>query len=210
LRPRRAWIYLSVFIILLIAAFVALRGLGRWLVREDPISSADIIVVLSGGMPYRAEGAAALFQRGSAGEVWVTRPENYAVELAKLGIRFVGEEEYTSQILIHEGVPEKELKILPDTVLNTEQEVEEIARQMRRTGKSRALIVTSPQHTRRVHTLWERLVGENPKVIVRATPADPFDAEHWWRNTRDASAVAHEALGLLNVWAGLPVRPPSE
>ena len=50
-------------------------------------------------------------------------------------------------------------------------------------------------------------VGDDPRVIVRAAPGDPFDADHWWRNTQDVLAVVRETMGLLNVWAGLPVRP---
>lgn len=44
-------------------------------------------------------------------------------------------------------------------------------------------------------------------MIVRAAPDDPFDADRWWRNMQDVLAVMRESLGLLNVWAGLPVRP---
>jgi hypothetical protein len=70
--------------------------------------------------------------------------------------------------------------------------------------------VTSPQHTRRVKALWNRLADKNLTAIVRAAPDDPFDAEHWWRNTRDALFVVREVLGLMNVWAGLPVRPHTD
>jgi uncharacterized SAM-binding protein YcdF (DUF218 family) len=80
---------------------------------------------------------------------------------------------------------------------------------MRRNGKTKVIIVTSPAHTRRVKTLWKKVVGENPKAIIRAAPEDPFDADHWWRNTRDGLAVVGEMLGLLNTWAGLPVQPHS-
>jgi hypothetical protein len=48
---------------------IAARGAGRWLVREEILSSADAIVVLSGIMPYRAAEAARLFQMGKAPEV---------------------------------------------------------------------------------------------------------------------------------------------
>jgi hypothetical protein len=54
--------------------------------------------------------------------------------------------------------------------------------------------------------LWSKLVGDDPRVIVRAAPDDPFDADHWWRTTADVLAVVREAMGLLNVRAGLPVR----
>ena len=81
---------------------------------------------------------------------------------------------------------------------------------MRRTGKTKIIIVTSPQHTRRVKALWEKLVGDNPAALVHAAHDDPFDISQWWRNTRDIFSVVRETLGLVNVWAGLPVRPKSD
>jgi uncharacterized SAM-binding protein YcdF (DUF218 family) len=127
--------------------------------------------------------------------------------LAALGIHFVGEEEYNREILVQEGVPDSAIEIFPDAIANTQDEVEEIAREMRRNGKHTVIIVTSPQHTRRVKALWRKLVGDDPRLIVRAAPGDPFNADRWWRNTQDVLAVVRESLGLLNVWAGLPVRP---
>jgi uncharacterized SAM-binding protein YcdF (DUF218 family) len=198
-----------ILLVVLAAAIVAWRGVGRWLVREDPLTHADALVVLSGGLPYRAEAAAHYFESGYAGEVWLTRPEGPSDQLKELGIQYVGEEDYNRQILSHLHVPESDVRVLPDTIIDTEQEVEDITRELRKAGKSRVIIVTSPEHTRRVRALWRHLAGEDLKAIVRAAPEDPFDADHWWRNTRDALSVVRELLGLMNVWAGLPVRPHS-
>jgi uncharacterized SAM-binding protein YcdF (DUF218 family) len=194
-------------LLILIAGVAGFRNLGRWLVREDALSPADVILVLSGGMLPRAEEAANVFRGGYAPEVWVSRPAGPASALEHLGIRYVGEEEYDREILVHEGVPGALVHILPDPIVDTEQEVEEVAREMRRTGKARVIIVTSPQHTRRVKALWKKLVGKNLTLVVHAAHEDPFDADHWWRNTRDVFSVVRETLGLINVWASLPVRP---
>ena len=51
-----------IFLVVLAAAVFACRGVGRWLVREDPLTHADALVVLSGGLPYRAEAAAHYFE----------------------------------------------------------------------------------------------------------------------------------------------------
>jgi uncharacterized SAM-binding protein YcdF (DUF218 family) len=203
---RRRMVLLAL-LLLLAGSVIAFRQAGRWLVREDPLSRADVIVVLSGRLPYRAEDAAKVFRLGYAPEVWVSRPESPADELQEFGIHYVGEEEYNRQILVHEGVPESAVHIFPETVVDTLQEEEEIAREMRRTGKTTVIIVTSPQHTRRVRALWKRIVGDEPKLIVRVAAEDPFDADHWWRNTRDVFAVVREYLGLVNAWTGLPVSP---
>lgn len=197
-----------VMLLPLVAAVVAFRGAGRWLRREDSLSRADVILVLAGGMPYAAQEAGKVFQMGYAPEVWVSRPESPARKLEKQGIHFVGEEEYNREILIHAGVPEASIHILPDTIQETEQEVAEAAREMRLAGKIKLIIVTSPHHTRRVKTLWKKLAGDNSNVIVHAAPKDPFDADHWWRNSRDAFSVVRETLGLVNALTGLHVRPP--
>lgn len=206
LAPRRAILVAAILAIILLGIF-AFRNVGRWLVREDSLAHADAIVVLSGGMPFRAEGAADIFHEGYAPNVWLTRPESPSPALAAMGIHFVGEEEYSREILIHEGVPSGAIHVLPGQIVDTEQEIDAVSREMRADHASRVIIVTSPEHTRRVHALWIRLAAANQSVIVRAAAEDPFDRNHWWRNTRDAYAVVRELLGLGNTWAGLPVRP---
>jgi uncharacterized SAM-binding protein YcdF (DUF218 family) len=194
-------------LVIAIAGIIAFRGAGKWLVREDPLSHADAIVVLSGSMPARAEEAAKIFQQGYAPEVWLTRPNNVAGELGKMNIAYTGEETYNREVLIQKGVPPNAVRILPDSIVDTEQEIEEVSRQLREEKKTSAIIVTSPQHTRRVRVLWRRLAQPGQVAVVRAAWEDNFDADHWWSNTRDAFAVTREVLGLMNAWAGLPVRP---
>ena len=150
--------------LVLIVALYIFRGAGRWLDREDPLSRADIIFVLGGGMPQRAVEAGKVFAQGFAPEVWCSRPDSPVDGLAKLGIHYVGEEDYNRQILVHEGVPETAIHVLPGTVVNTEEELLDLAGEMRRRGKTSVILVTSPQHTRRVWTLWQKLVGREPKA----------------------------------------------
>src|SRR5271156_40793 len=133
-RQTRRLLCAVILLVLFVAALVAFRGLGRWLVREDPLAKADVIVVLSGSMPYRAERAANYFTSGYASEVWVSHPEGPAEELEGLGIPYVSDADYTRQVLIHRRVPPSAVQILPDTIIDTEQEVQEVAHQMRQAG----------------------------------------------------------------------------
>ena len=201
---------LIVLIAVCAAGLAAFRRVGLWLIREDPLAPADVIVVLSGNMPWRAEEAARLYRLGEACEVWVSQPVAPAAELNSMNIRYLGEDYFNSQVLIHSGVPEAAVHVLPDPIVDTQEEVAEISAKLRRDGKSSVIIVTSPQHTRRVKTLWRKMVGANPRAIVRAAPQDPFDAGHWWRTTQDTFSVARELMGLTNAWLGFPVRPHSQ
>jgi uncharacterized SAM-binding protein YcdF (DUF218 family) len=200
---------ISVVAFLCAMAVVVFRGAGRWLIREDPLAAADEIVVLSGSMPARAEEAGKIFQMGYGREIWVSQAESPREELESQGIHFVGEEDYNRAMLLHEGVPEADVHIFPQPIVNTEQEIEEISSQMRHDGKTSVIIVTSPPHTRRVRALWAGVAGSGLRLIVRGATEDRFDADHWWRDTRDTFAVVREILGLLNAWLGLLVRPHS-
>ncbi len=201
--------FVAAFLVVLAAAGTfAFRELGSWLIREDSLEHADVIVVLSGSMPSRAEEAARLFRGNYAPEVWVSRPTSPASSLAALGISYAAEETYNREILVRLGVPANCIHIFPKPIVDTEQEVREIARELREQNKRSAIIVTSPEHTRRVKALWRRISGGNLRAILRAAPEDSFNV-HWWRNTQDAFAVMREMMGLLNVWMDLPVRPHS-
>jgi len=200
---------LVALVVVCAAGVFAFRGVGRWLIRQDELAPADAIVVLSGSMPWRAEEAARLYRMGEAKEVWVSQPTAPSGELAAMGVQYLGEDYFNREALIHSGVPEAAVGTLPQPIVDTQEEVEEIAEQMKREGKTSVIIVTSPQHTRRVRTLWRKLIGAQPRAIVRAAYEDPFDADHWWHNTQDTFSVARELMGLTNAWLGFPVRPHS-
>jgi len=209
---RRFSLRIAAIIVLLAvcaAGLLAFRGAGRWLVREDALAPADAIAVLSGSMPWRAEEAVRIYRLGDAREVWVTQPEAPRGELSSMGISYLGEDYFSREVLVRSGVPEAAVRVLPEPIVDTQDEVQEIAREMRREGKASVIIVTSPQHTRRVKTLWRKLVGENPRAIVCAAHQDPFDADHWWHDTQDTFSVVRELMGLTNAWLGFPVRAHS-
>ncbi len=190
----------------LVLALVIFFGVGRWLVVEDPLVEARAIVVLSGAMPLRAIEAAKLYREGYAPEIWLTHSTEPGETLEEMGILFSGEDYYNARVLIHEGVPPEAIHVLEPPVVNTADEIKVIAPALARGKDGAVILVTSRAHTRRVRLLWRRLAPGQGRVIVRAASGDPFDPRHWWRNTRDALDVVREVLGLLNAWAGLPLR----
>jgi len=204
-----------IVVILIIIGLVAAFGgagvgtVGYWLVVADPLENAQAIVVLSGDVPFRAMEAASIYRNGRAPEVWLTRAISPVREaaLAKLGIKMVRGETYNKQVLQKLGVPADAIRLLNKGVRNTEEEVQLIAQELKRAGGGRVILVTSKAHTRRVKTIWNTLVGDSAEAIVRHAKEDPFDPGRWWRNTKDALAVSREVFGMMNVWAGFPLRP---
>jgi uncharacterized SAM-binding protein YcdF (DUF218 family) len=208
-RPRRWILYLSLgILVLLVAGCVGgVLYVGRWLVVEDPLGQAYAIVVLSGNLPDRAVEAARIYQGNYAAHVWISQPVSPAPQLETMHIAFIGEDFYNQKVLMARGVPADAIRILMDPSANTEQEVDEIARDCRRDGAHAVIIVTSKPHTRRVRMIWNRRVGDDPRAIVRYASDDSFDPAHWWRNTGDALDVVREMLGIANALAGFPLHP---
>lgn len=208
-RPRsRTWRVLSavggVGLVLLMVIFL---GVGRWLVVEDSLAKARAIVVLSGALPLRAMEAAKLYREGYAPEIWLTHSAEPGKTLEKMGIPFASEDYYDTRVLMREGVPQEVIHVLAPPIVNTADEIKVVAAALAREKGGAVIIVTSKPHTRRVRLLWRRLAPGQGRAMVRAAVGDPFDPRHWWRTTSDALDVTREVLGLLNAWAGLPLRP---
>lgn len=198
---------LIILALLLCLAIVLFLRAGSWLVREDPLRNCSAIVVLSGGMPERALQAAEIYHEGYAPEIWITQPIEPGQTMSALGVAFEGEEVNNRRVLVHQGVPEKAIRILSPGIVNTADEMKVIADSLKHSPGTTAIVVTSKAHTRRVRALWKHLEAGQEQIIVRAAKADSFDAAHWWRSTHDALDVVREVLGLFNVWAGLPLKP---
>lgn len=205
-RPLRWALYLSILLALVACAMVwALLSAGRWLVYQDPLQQAHAIVVLSGHLPDRAMEAARIYRQNYAAQVWVSQGLSPAAILQQMHIAYVGEDFYNQRVLMAQGVPADAIRILMDPSANTEQEVDEIARDLRRDEAHAVIIVTSKAHTRRVRIIWDKRVGKDPRAIVRYASDDDFDPAHWWRSTSDALDVVREVLGIANAQAGFPL-----
>jgi uncharacterized SAM-binding protein YcdF (DUF218 family) len=205
---KRRWLIRGgIFIALAAIAAAVFFTIGTWLVVEDPLTHADVIVVLSGRLPERALEAARVYKAGYADQVWISPPVSPADDLKAMNISYLGEDFYNEKVLMAQGVPPDAIRILDRPDANTQAEVRQTVEDLRAMDFHSVIIVTSKPHTRRVRTIWRKLVGADPSMIVRFASDDTYDGAHWWRHTRDALDVVRETLGLLNAWAGFPLRP---
>jgi len=208
-RFRRRSVFAIGFAVVLfvLAGIYAFYHAGSWLVREDPLEKSQAILVLSGGLPHRALAAADIYRDGYAKEVWLTQPLQPGAAMEDLHLPYAGEQEYSRMVLIEKGVRPGDIRILKPRILNTADELHIVAEALDQQRGAAVIVVTSKAHTRRVRALWEKASRGHGsgRILVRAAPEDYFDASHWWRSTPDALSVVREYLGLLNVWAGLPV-----
>lgn len=204
---RRKLILLAAAAIAVALLIAAILLLGRWLVVEDPLEKAQAIAVLSGHMPLRAMEAAKLYREGYAPAIWLTHSSEPGRTLEAMGIPFAGEDFYDRRILQHEGVPPEAIRVLDPPIVNTADEIAAISGALQQAQGASVILVTSKVHTRRTRILWRRLATGRGRAIVRAASDDPFEPGRWWKTSGDALDVVREVLGILNAWAGLPLRP---
>lgn len=207
IRSRGRRILLAAVSVALLLTVIIFLNVGHWLVSEDQLEKAQAIAVLSGRMPLRAIEAAKLYREGYAAKVWLTRSAEPAQSLEPMGISFVGEDSYNTRVLIHEGVPPDAIRVLDPPIVNTADEISVISDALREEQGQSVILVTNKVHTRRTRILWRKLAAGKGKAIVRGVSDDPFNASRWLKNTTDALDVVREVLGILNAWAGLPLRP---
>lgn len=207
-RARRAVVaVLAVLALILIAWAVhapVLRWAGSNLSIEDPLAEADVIVVVAGGAPFRERAAADLYLQGWAPRVLISRATNPpGVEaLVAIGVRPLDLQAESRAALLRFGVPANAVVALSEPVRITEEELAVVQREARARNWRRLILVSSPEHTRRVKTIW---YGRGPRdmgVIVRGSPYGRPDGV-WWRDRRLAEAVLHEYLGLAAIYLGV-------
>jgi uncharacterized SAM-binding protein YcdF (DUF218 family) len=175
-----------------------LRSIGSWLRVEGKLERADAIVVVAGGTPFREATAATLFAEGWAPRLIISQPfvRPELAELLRLGVRALDLQGESRLALEKYGVPPDRIIAIREAARTTEPELALVRETAMTLGYRRVILVTSPEHTRRVRLIWASQERGGPSAIV--VPArEEFPFEDWWRRRRAIESILHEYLGLV-------------
>ncbi|PYR89876.1 MAG: hypothetical protein DMF84_22950 [Acidobacteria bacterium] len=191
---------LAVMLALACATAVFLPFAGRYLVREDPLVGADVIVVLDGARAERWMEAVDLYKAGYAPVIVLSpgRMEDAEVILRARGIRYPTNASLARDAMVQMGVNASAI-ILPEaSVDNTGQEAEMLRAQAAARGWRSILVITSKYHSRRAGFAFRREFRESGIAIsLRTTRYDVSDPAHWWRHRADMRYVLSELQKLI-------------
>lgn len=179
-----------------------LAGVGRYLVTEQPLTKADLVLVLSGETYLRAPEAARLYHEGYAPRILLTneiKPRGWD-DLVRMGIRFPDDQEVGIRILEALRVPRKAILTIEERADSTRAEMQTVARFLKTHPVKVVIIVTSKSHTTRAYKIFSAGLGPGIRLIIHPVPNDPFDPARWWRNRQDAKEVLHEYQALADFW----------
>ena len=218
LRPRRGFrtlrgrklVLLNVFLIVIPLAYLGyqplLRYLGSMIISDSEPKRADAIVLLSGGEPGRAWGAADLYQgRFGAYVILTSEPVLPAAkQLREAGIEIASGLDNNMRILRGLGVPQERILRVEPAVEDTFDELVRVRELAAGKHWNSLVIVTSNYHTRRTRLTARYIFGPSWEITVVGSKHDDFDPGRWWRTRRDSRTflIEFEKLVAYTLYIG--------
>jgi uncharacterized SAM-binding protein YcdF (DUF218 family) len=169
--------------------------------REDALAASDALVIVAGGIPDREATAAELYRRGWAPLVVLSNnfTPHRVRELITLGVRRLDYQGESRLVLEKHGVPAEAIVALSVPVKTTEAELKLVAEAARARGWRRVILVTSPQHSRRVKLVWTREASGGIEA-GGAGKGGRLPGEGWWWKRARRSHLLHEYPGLAAIY----------
>ena len=172
-----------------------LTGLAEAWVVNDPVTKADAIVILGGGLENRPFAAAKLFHDGVAPQVLYMDVKLGPAE--ELGVS-LPEKEQTRRILLSNNVPETAMAMIGSKVANTYEESRAVHAWIEKSGAKTILIPTDPFHTRRVRWIFTKeLRDTKTQIHVVAIKPLRYGIEDWWRHEEGLVDFQNEIIKSL-------------
>src|SRR6266540_2194696 len=181
---------------------------GGWLVREqlligmadlwivsDPISRADAVVVLGGGLATRPFEAAELWQRGLADKILISQaPEERAVSIGAMP----SHTELNREILLKLGVPAGAIETFGTANRNTREEAVALREWAERNVASVFIIPSEIFPARRVRWIFRReFFGTTVSIEVPSIEPPDYTRRDWWKTEHGLVAFQNEVLKYI-------------
>jgi uncharacterized SAM-binding protein YcdF (DUF218 family) len=205
-RLRRAGIAALALLLAALAAYALrapiLTGVARLLTVRDPVSRADLVLVLGGEVNTRPYHAAELYRRGVAPRVVLVRERSGPA--VRQGL-YPSRTDVTALILRRGGVPAAAIVVLepPGGASSTAEEARALRAYLRPGGMRRVVAVTNSYHSRRARRALRRATRDLPvEVLMAPVAADGFGEADWWRSEDGLVAYFGEFVKLGVYLAG--------
>lgn len=178
-----------------------LKKLGNFLIYEQTLQKADVIVVLNGRDIERSLAAVDLFERGYANLIVMGRGSEQpgSDEFCKRVSKNFDRRIFFQRAVEAMGVPRKSFKLIGDGVTSTYDEVLTTKKFLKENGYKSLLLVTSKWHSKRAYLVFRSAFKDDHEIKITIHPSkyDYFDADAWWIRKNDAELVFKEYAKLV-------------
>ena len=133
------------------------RGAGDLWIISDPVTHADVVAVLGGGLEVRPFAAADYYKQGLAKRILISRVAQRPSKIDDLFPGMIpGHSELNRMVLLKLGVPETAIEMFGKANRTTQDEASALRDWANQGGVSRIIIPTEAFTTRRVRWIFSR------------------------------------------------------
>lgn len=196
---RRRWLLLIAVLVLCLTVWifapVGLETVGAALVDSNTPRQADAILVLAGDWRGdRILKACDLLAKGFAPVVLVSGPADwYGLNEADAAIQFAGKH----------GCDTSRLNPLHLRAFSTLEEARVVEPVLRQRSVDDLIVVTSNYHTARAGRIFRRVMGQEVRLTMVASPDPFFEPDRWWKSREGQKTVFLETSKTVADWIGL-------
>jgi uncharacterized SAM-binding protein YcdF (DUF218 family) len=164
-----------------------LRYSASAVIIESKPKKADAIVLLAGGEPGRAWGAADVYKRKMASYIMLTQEPvgEDILELRQYGLELMTNTERSKRILLAMGVPENAIIPVEPAVDDTFEELTRVRDFAQEKGWKSLIIVTSNYHTRRSRLVARYILGSDIDFTVIGSEHGGLNRDAWWQTSEN-------------------------
>jgi uncharacterized SAM-binding protein YcdF (DUF218 family) len=189
---------LLLIVVIVLGAFILLRGAGAYLIYADELETADVIVVLSGGTESRMSEALNLYKE-KYGKIIVLTETGEQTE----GYDYLNSFDMRIQ-LQNNGVPSGNIVITDLTVNTTLDEAVAIRDLLQNRQYQSAIIVTDPYHTRRAALIFNQIFADSSvKIIIRPVRSSWFNSRTWFLSLKGWHYTLLEYVKIISMKFGI-------
>lgn len=188
---KKSLIVLILLVFLTGACALSLRPLGDSLIVQDPLDKADLITA-SSGPEYRIIYAAELYKKGLGAILFYTG--GYSEENQR------SEANWSKYLAKITGVPEEAIAINETPVISTYDEAVLLQKYIEAHPDTiqSIILVTDAYHTRRAKWIYQRVLGEEIRIIMAPVPFERTElSKNWWSDAKSRKFVFNEHLKYL-------------
>lgn len=190
-----------VFSLVMLGAYLILRGIGAFLIIADPLEPAKAIIVLSGGTESRMEEALRLYNDDYGDIIMLTETGEHLED-----IDFLHSLDMQIQ-LTNNGVPSGNIIVTEIEVNSTIDEARAVRELMRNRQYSSAIVVTDPYHTKRTSMVFRDVFAEsNINLSIRPVRNSWFNSRSWFLSMRGWQFTMLEYVKIIGYQLGLEAR----
>jgi uncharacterized SAM-binding protein YcdF (DUF218 family) len=172
-----------------------LRGAADVWIVSDPVTHADAVAVLGGGLEVRPFAAAELYKKGLVSKVLVSQvAEARSTEI----LATPGHSEVNRMLLLKLGIPDAAIEMFGQANRSTWDEAVALRDWADQHGVSRIAIPTEIFTARRVRWIFNReFAGSSVRLEIPSFEGPGYTRAEWWKTEAGMIAFFNEIMKYL-------------